>query len=161
MLLSGFSAARADVFNITYTGTVGSGSSAPVGNQLSGNDGFGFFGPPNSSLVGDTFTLVYTFDTSKGAFDITSWATQLYGGTGGTGNWPSPGFAVLTINGNSVTFGGNVVSQTQSSNSGGASKGRVSSAGWAGTWVLEPYGSSFIRRVDTRLGDRGAIELVG
>jgi hypothetical protein len=108
------SASHADVFNITYTGTIASGNSAPVGNQiLSGNDSFGFFGPANSSLVGDTFSLVYIFDTSKGALNIAPQSTQLYGGTSYTGNFPSPGFAILTINGNSVIFGGNVGSQTQ------------------------------------------------
>lgn len=67
-------------------------------------------------MNGDSFALIYTFDTSKGAFDITPWATQLYGGTGETGNWPPPGVGVLTINGNSVIFSGNVASQTQNTN---------------------------------------------
>jgi hypothetical protein len=93
-------------------------SSGRVSSSLvvDGNDYLGFFGPANSSLVGDTFTLIYTFDTSKGAFDIAPQSTQLYGGSGETGNFPSPGFAVLTINGSSVLFDGNVVSQTQWAN---------------------------------------------
>jgi hypothetical protein len=107
------SASHAALFDITYTGTIASGNSAVAGGVVQGYDTFGFFGSANSHLNGDAFSLVYTFDTSKGAFDITPWATQLYGGRGETGNYPPPGVAVLTINGNSVSFGGNVVAQTQ------------------------------------------------
>jgi hypothetical protein len=76
-----------------------------TGIVASGNDNSGVFGPANSKLAGDAFTLTFAFDSSKGVQNvglddgvpdfssITSTATS------------NPGTATLTIGTDSFTFG--------------------------------------------------------
>lgn len=85
--------AHAAKFLITYTGTVGLGTS----------DGFGLFGSAGD-LYKKAFTATYTLDTSVPGFETGSASNQyLYGGTSlGYGN---PLSATLTIAGVSLNFG--------------------------------------------------------
>ena len=93
--------AQATVVYVTYTGTLSAGY-----------DQTGVFGSPGTSLSGDAFNLLFTFDSAKGYFyhDTAGGiiAEQLYGGSA----YPisSPGKAVLTINDNSKTVNGDYFS---------------------------------------------------
>jgi hypothetical protein len=55
--------ASADIVSVTYNGTISSVSSS-VGGVNSSTDGLNLFGGGN--LAGDNFSVVFTFDTSKG-----------------------------------------------------------------------------------------------
>jgi hypothetical protein len=87
-------AAHATEIIATITGTV-----------ASGNDNSGVFGPANSKLAGDAFTLTFTFDDSKGVQNV--------GLDNGVPDFSSitstaisnPGTATLTIGADSFTFG--------------------------------------------------------
>jgi hypothetical protein len=94
MLLSVASSSSAGIITITGSGVVGS----------NGYDPNGIFGPAGSSLVGDSFQLTYTHDTSLGIFNGSSFA-----GGGSNVGQPSLGGATLTINGVTVTYTGNYV----------------------------------------------------
>jgi len=77
--------ASASVVTFTYNGTV-----------TTGFDATGDFGAPQSSLNGDAFKLVYTFDTTAGTITSTGGLNKLLTfTTGGAG----PIVASLTING--------------------------------------------------------------
>jgi hypothetical protein len=94
------SPAMADIVYVTYTGTVSAGT-----------DFTGVFGPSSTLLDGASYTLTYTFDTSRGIFTSDASASQLAGGPGFGpaifNPYSSPGSAVLTINGHSVSFNAN------------------------------------------------------
>ncbi len=84
-------AAQATIVTATITGTVYGGSDQGTGGQ-------GVFGPAGS-LTGKSFTLVFTFDESKGQQSSTSsggvpYYSQIQGG----------GAATLTIEGTTVSF---------------------------------------------------------
>jgi hypothetical protein len=96
--------ASATIIDVTYSGIVSNGT-----------DATGVFGPADVLLNGNFYTLVYTFDTAMGRFsngaglgapDATG--SELVGGPGAGpaihNLYSSPGFAVLTINGQSVNF---------------------------------------------------------
>src|ERR1017187_5968153 len=53
------SPASAEIVTLTYTGTVVDAGTGQLDNS-------GLFGPAGSSLVGDAYTAVYVFDTTKG-----------------------------------------------------------------------------------------------
>lgn len=97
----GPSNASATIINVTY-----------MGNVSNGTDATGVFGSANSSLNGDAYTLVYNFNSSMGRFlnryangPPDSTGSELSGGPGfGSNLFSSPGDAVLTINGRSVTI---------------------------------------------------------
>jgi hypothetical protein len=94
LLLDG-GAARAAIVTVTLTGTVGTGT-----------DFTGVFGfPPKTSLAGQPFTAVYTFDDSKGTPTTktnTAGTVTCAAGVAST-NTSSPGTATLVI-GNSAAF---------------------------------------------------------
>jgi hypothetical protein len=83
----------ATIVTYTYTGTVSSGY-----------DQTGDFGAPNTNLAGDSFTAVFTYDTTKGnPFNSVTFDTSYLYRSGGTGFWShlgsNPLTAVLSING--------------------------------------------------------------
>src|SRR5262245_45836356 len=81
------------IITVTASGVIGS----------NGYDPNGVFGAPGSSLVGDSFQLGYTFNTSLGIFDPINSTVR-----GGSNiGQPSIGGAFITINGITVTFTGN------------------------------------------------------
>jgi hypothetical protein len=99
----------ADMVTVTYTGTV--------------HDGFdhaGIFGTANTSLAGDTFTVVYFFNTALG-FDFSlPGHPNLIGGTGTATFQPSPALgALVTIGSQSIfidgSYAGQISGTTQSS----------------------------------------------
>jgi hypothetical protein len=95
----GGSYAHATTILITYTGTISDGF-----------DQTGVFGPAGTSLSGDTYSLVYTFDTAGAILDLSGlpFSSRVYGGP--DTNVPSsnsPGKASLTINGKTALFTGN------------------------------------------------------
>jgi hypothetical protein len=84
--------ASADV-TVTYTGTLGVGS-----------DQSGVFGPGNTSLTGDSFTVQYVFDPTLG--DTYSSLTENYAKGGTTSANANPALsASVTINGVTVSIG--------------------------------------------------------
>lgn len=106
--LVGFgSAARAAIEDVTYTGTV-----------YYGTDVTGVFGPPNSALDGDPFTIVFVFDpalTTPSGFSYTfsgANANVTYGYYG----WSPAIKATITINGHSFTFPGSYLGEMSSCN---------------------------------------------
>ena len=96
--------AEAELVTVTITGTVDRGT-----------DVTGVFLSPNTSFTGQSFTLVFTFDDSKGTETVQNCAGVPCGsGDSGTTYTDapgallsslSPGTAVLTINGISFAFG--------------------------------------------------------
>ena len=97
-------AAWAELITVTITGTVDRGT-----------DVTGVFLSPNTSFTGQNFTLVFTFDDSKGTETVENCA-GVPCGSGDSGSTYtdapgapltslSPGTAVLTINGISFAFG--------------------------------------------------------
>ncbi len=94
------SSASATIVNLTYTGIV-------VDAGTGESDGSGLFGPAGSSLVGDTYTAVYVFNTALGGsvYDMnTANNLTIYGGSvflPAISTSPSLG-ATITINGISV-----------------------------------------------------------
>jgi uncharacterized protein (TIGR03437 family) len=76
------------------------------GTLYSGTDFSGVFGfAPQSSLVGQSFTLVYSFDDSKGQESVISTGSTPYESSVTGTNADSPGTATLTIGSGSFTFG--------------------------------------------------------
>jgi hypothetical protein len=88
--------AHASIVTMTLTGTVTQGSDN------------GVFGPVSSSLVGESFKLIYTFDDSKGMSGDPSCSSISNTATS------SPGTAVLQIGTGSWSFG-NVGNESSSS----------------------------------------------
>jgi hypothetical protein len=85
-MLGGVSQASADIMDVTYTGTV-----------YSGTDTLGVFG--GGSLVGLSWVATYTFDTSLGYTLSSSIQNYAYGGAFLAG-YPSPVLSsMITING--------------------------------------------------------------
>ena len=82
--------ADATIIDVTFTGTV-----------VSGSDNTGAFGELGRSLVGDAFTSMYVFDDTKGTVYKSPLLQQGYGGPEFGTTDPSLG-ADLTING--ITF---------------------------------------------------------
>src|SRR5262245_4685876 len=83
--------ACADIVTVTVSGTI-----------TDGVDVTGAFGTPGSSVTGDSYVIVYTFDTSIGATS----STNASGGTSQNSLSPSLSTTV-TINGQNFTFVGN------------------------------------------------------
>jgi hypothetical protein len=90
--------ANATILHATYTGTVYDGIDP------------GFFGPSGADLTGDAFTLVYTIDTTQGAYinGLPAY-DELYGGSQYALTTPVSG--KLTINGQTVSVAGNYFSE--------------------------------------------------
>jgi uncharacterized protein (TIGR03437 family) len=88
--------ARAAIVTTTITGTV-----------VSGTDSTGVFGfAPNTSLAGQSFTLVFTFDDTKGMPYVTDCSVGVPCLSGITSTPTSnPGTAVLQIGSGTYTFG--------------------------------------------------------
>lgn len=86
--------ARASLVTATITGTV-------LGGSDQGSNGIGVFGPVGN-LAGRPFTLVFTFDDTKGQQTV-SGTPPNYSAIQGSGS-SSPGTAVLTIGGTSVHY---------------------------------------------------------
>ena len=108
-LSASFGTASAAIVQITYTGTITSGS-----------DGQGRFGLIGSSLAGDTYTLSEKFNTSVG-FNSYSYGNQVDGGTYNQFQPASPSLgATLTINGNAATIGGTFHGEDVSQHQNGA-----------------------------------------
>src|SRR5215813_1930500 len=83
--------ASADIVTVTVTGTI---SMQTFQNIFTGTDNAGYFGPAGASLFGDSFTVVWTFDTNCACANVSPSAISggsLYG-------TPSPVVnAVLTL----------------------------------------------------------------
>src|SRR5262245_10680766 len=95
------SPASADMVTVTYSGTVHDGF-----------DNAGIFGPANTSLAGDTFTVVYSFNTALGLNNSTSDRASLIGGTGTATFQPSPALGVsVTIGSQSAFIDGSYAGQ--------------------------------------------------
>jgi hypothetical protein len=92
----------ADIVTVTYSGTV-----------LGGFATVGVFGSPNTSLTGDAYTAVYTFNTAIGLDVSVPGFPQIFGGTGTAANGqPSPSLgALITINNHSVFIDGGYFGQ--------------------------------------------------
>jgi hypothetical protein len=76
-----------------------------TGTVFSASDNSGTFGPPNSELAGDNFSLVFTFDDTKGVQNVaTSNGVPYFSSITSTAS-SNPGTAVLTINAESFEFG--------------------------------------------------------
>jgi hypothetical protein len=82
------SAASADIVALTYTGTV-----------TGGFDQLGVFGTPNTSLTGDRYTAVYSFNTAIGLNTSGGNVFNVFGGPGTAAlGQPSPALgALITI----------------------------------------------------------------
>src|SRR5580704_14486420 len=74
--------ASADILTVSYTGIV-----------TTGTDVTGVLGSPNTSLIGDAYSLVYTFNTLNGQYSSLNSPTLSYTKLDGGGS------AILTING--------------------------------------------------------------
>jgi len=98
LLVSG-EAKAGTLFSVTGIGTVSCGT-LPVseGPTLSdcGTDGLGLFGASGSSLIGDSFTMVMTFDTDSAVSPPYSSETEY--------NLYAYGMTSVTINGQTFTF---------------------------------------------------------
>jgi hypothetical protein len=98
VLLGAAGAASADIVTVTYAGTVSNGE-----------DFTGVFYPGQTAVsftnYHPAYTLVFTFNTTVGSLTTTSNAQELIGGSS-QGAIASPGSAVLTINGVSVSSDG-------------------------------------------------------
>lgn len=110
-LLLGASSAQANIVAVTYSGTV-----------VSGFDQTGLFGPANGNLAGDTYKVVYIFNTSLGITSSTPTASSASGGT----SYPAPTPSIktiVTINGVSVSSNLNgYLDQITGSNDGSSSQ---------------------------------------
>jgi PEP-CTERM motif len=91
--LAGFtSSASADIIDVTYTGTVTNIDDQSGGNIVGHVDELGLFGATTSTLVGGTFSVTYTFDSTLAAINVGNQSSTINA---------SVGFAntVITING--------------------------------------------------------------
>jgi len=88
--------ANATVLVATYTGTV-----------TSSVDPGGLFGEGAASLVGDTYVATYTLDTTEGVHDASAPPYDAFRGGSVYGAISSPLSATLTINGVTLSIGGN------------------------------------------------------
>jgi hypothetical protein len=96
------SPALADIIHLTVTGTVAAGPASYDQN--------GLFGQAGSSLTGDAFTIVFTFDTGLGTTVSNPSINNLYGGTYYGTISPALG-ATVTINGYSAHITGAFIGQ--------------------------------------------------
>jgi len=104
--------ASADIVTVTATGTV-----APICGVTCTIDFLGLFGSANADLSGDAVKVVYTFDTSLGIVSSSSTNSSALGGS--AYSVPSPSLsAMVTINGQSVSFVGSYSSVIRSTNDG-------------------------------------------
>ena len=95
-MLGGVSQASAAIMDVTYTGTV-----------YYGTDTLGVFGTAGASLVGSSWVVTYTFDTSLGHTASTSTESYAYGGYYYGSAYPSPVLSsMITINGASRAVAG-------------------------------------------------------
>ena len=90
-LLLGAPSAQADIITVTYTGTVASGF-----------DQTGLFGKVNADLYGDSYKVVYVFNTAKGITTSSATESSASGGASYPASTPSIKTTV-TINGVSVS----------------------------------------------------------
>jgi hypothetical protein len=89
VMLGGVSQASAAIMDVTYTGTVSSGT-----------DTFGLFGIAGASLVGSSWVATYTFDTTLGSPNSSSTENFVTGGTiYGAGSSSPVLSSMITING--------------------------------------------------------------
>ena len=100
-------AARAATITMTVSGTV-----------LSGEAQTGVFGPANTNLTGESFSLVYLFDPTSGDQTTTVTQDHLFGGS--AYSLPTIGSGTLDLNGNIDNVGivGAYISDTLLSNDG-------------------------------------------
>jgi len=123
LMLSGGSAAFADVVTITFSGTL-----------TSGTDYTGVFGlPPGTSLTADPFSVVYQFDTTAGALSAQS---DGHGTTIGYNLTGDSFTATLTINGVSQSIGPQGSSYTR--NTFGSPYGTPTSSVFVGASYAAP-----------------------
>lgn len=77
-----------------------------TGVMAGGSDETGVFGPPNASLAGQNFTLVFNVDDTKGVQDQSTCPGNIpYATYIESTPLSNPATATLTINGHSFTFG--------------------------------------------------------
>jgi PEP-CTERM motif len=94
-ILGFVSPASATIVQVTYWGTVSSGS-----------DQTGIFGPAGGSLDGDSYVAHYVFDTTQGYTYASPTNNYAYGGSTYENNSPLVSSSV-TINGHTANIGGN------------------------------------------------------
>jgi hypothetical protein len=98
--------ARAENTTVTFTGTI-----------ISGYDTYGLFGQPNTSLVGDSYSLSFDFNTLIGYESTPTYTAALGGYAFGD---PSPNLGTnITINSVSSRFIGNLRGEVFSGLTGG------------------------------------------
>ena len=109
-MLGGVSQASAAIMDVTYTGTV-----------YSGTDTLGVFG--GGSLVGLSWVATYTFDTSLGHSYSSSNYNEVYGGSASAYGNTSPVLSsMVTINGVGQAVGGSSAGVVYGVNNGSFSK---------------------------------------
>ncbi len=108
---AGLPPAQAAIVEVTYTGTVADGTI----------DTGGIFGTAGASIGGDSYQVVYKFNTAPSlgqSYSPGPPTADLYGGVLWGGTSPSLG-AVVTINGQTVSLLGSYAGEIQSYTSGG------------------------------------------
>ena len=97
--MAGFtSSASADIINVTYTGTVTGVQDQSGGNIVGNVDELGLFGATNSTLVGATFSVSYTFDSSLAAVNVGNQSSTINASTGFSPTLITINNATQTIN---------------------------------------------------------------
>jgi hypothetical protein len=96
--MAGFtSSASADIINVTYTGTVTNVDDQTGGKIVGHVDEQGLFGATTATLVGDQFSVSYTFDSSLAVVNVGNASSTINSSTGF-----SP--TLITINGTQQTI---------------------------------------------------------
>jgi hypothetical protein len=111
-MLGGVSQAAAAIMDVTYTGTVSSGT-----------DYLGVFGTAGANLTGSSWVATYTYDTSLGYLSSSSSLYQLYGGSAYYYAPTSPVLSsMVTINGVGKAVDASYSGQVYGSNNGSVSQ---------------------------------------
>jgi hypothetical protein len=152
VLLGAAGAASADIVTVTYAGTV-----------TQGEDASGVFGTPLEMFATSkpAYTLVFTFDTTVGSLTTYSNQQLLVGGSSQTpppGGTPSPGSAVLTINGISFSDNGGYVGRdyAYAVSHSGLTQQATQETGTSGSGIL---GYAFSGGVDNALTTRFPVRI--
>ena len=134
-LLLGASSAQAGTVTVTYTGTV-----------VSGFDQTGLFGPKNGNLAGDSYKVVYVFNTSAGLPTFGPTGSSRSGGSA----YPAPTPSIkttVTIDGVSVSSNLNGWLDVISNFNDGSSSQQYSSTQYSNigpALIVNNYSSDFV-----------------
>jgi hypothetical protein len=97
------------------------------GTLSSGFDQSGMFGAANTDLTGAIFSVVEYFDTTKGQLVLggSGGTSDILAGGFGVNGLPSPGSAIVTVNGISSSVSGNQIGLLQTRTNGATSSSQV------------------------------------